>query len=148
MQHWLWIFGEIEGLRWVLQHSRMAFGKSQSASASQIQAGDRAILYVTRGAFHNPTRDRARLAGIVEITAGPRGGRTVTLNDRDFDVFVPFQAVHVLPEREGPEVATFAGKLGFVKNPLVWGQYFRKSPIKLSLRDFKTCEKAVQRALD
>ena len=144
MHYWLWIFGDIEGLRWVLDRSRMAFAESQAGRASQVQVGDKAILYVSRGAFRNPTRDRTRLAGTVEITGPLKSGKSVMIGDREFSSFVSFEVVQVLPERKGPDVGKLVEKLERVKNPQAWGHYFRQSPIKLSRRDFKVFDKAVR----
>lgn len=49
---WLVAFSEIEGLRWVLSHSRMAFSPGTARRVGRIEPGDTLVLYVTRGAFH------------------------------------------------------------------------------------------------
>lgn len=46
----------------------MAFPSAAAARARRIRAGDRAVLYTSRGAFHNPTRDEARLVGLATVT--------------------------------------------------------------------------------
>ena len=124
--------------RWV-----MAFDPRVRPRLAKMNLGDIACLYVTRGAFHNPTRDRARLACIVDITSAPRLGKPVKIIGRKFSMFVDFKPVRLIPEREGPDVAELVHKLKFVKRPEVWGHYFRNSPIHVSKGDFRVLEKAV-----
>ncbi len=135
-RRWLWVFGEIDGLRWVLDHRQMAFRTHQARRAGRIRERDTAVLYVTRGAFHNPTRDRARLAGLAEVIGPPEQGQSVEIIDREFQLLVPIQVTILLPEREGPEVAPVAGRLDRVKRPEVWGHYFRNSPIEMTEHDW------------
>jgi hypothetical protein len=140
----VWVFGEIEGLRWVLEQGRMAFPDAAGTRIRTVAAGDRAILYLTRGAFHNPTRDVSHLGGIVRVTSEPRMGKAVTIADRDFVWFVGIEPEIVLPEHQGPEVRLLAATLERVKRPDVWGQYFRTTPIEVSATDFATLESAIR----
>jgi len=142
---WVWVFGDVEGLRWVLQNRRMAFTGASGRRASSMKKNDDAILYVSRGAFHNPTRDYTRLAGYARILGTPRAGSPVSIAGREYCVFVDIKPVRVLPEREGPEVRHLARRLQRVKRPEVWGQYFRGGPLRLSERDFRILKNAVDR---
>lgn len=141
--HWIWVFGEIKGLRWVLQHRRMAF-RASARRALGIQPGDLAVLHVSRGAFHNPTRDISRLAGIVEVTSPVVAGDPVTIADREFSLVCHIRPLVVLPEREGPEVKPLATRLSFVKRPEVWGHYFRNSPAPISAGDYNVLAEAIE----
>jgi len=76
-RYWLWIFSDIQGLRWVIDHEVMAFAEYAEIRLRKMSPGDQAILFVTRGAFHNPTRDRSRLAGIVTVRRSPRKSAAV-----------------------------------------------------------------------
>lgn len=143
MNWWVWVFGEIEGLRWVLDRRTMAFPKHAARRLQRLAAGDRAVLYVTRGAFHNPTRDRARLAGAVTVTSAVRAAEPVIIAGKPFTWLCEIEVDIVLPEREGPEVRHLADQLEFVRRPEVWGQYFRQSPISVSEVDFRRLEAAV-----
>ena len=147
-QYWIWVFGSIEALRWVLKTKRMAFSDSQARVAKRTQKGDQVVLYVTRGAFNNPTRDRARLAGLVEVASTARKGKVLTLPgarkaERSYSLFVPFRPIALLPERSGPEVQPLVGKLERINKPQVWGHYFRQSPIEISEHDFGVLRDAV-----
>jgi hypothetical protein len=138
---WLWVFGEIKGLRWVVAHKRMAFSRA-GVRAEAMREGDRAVLYVARGAFHNPTRDTAHLAGLATVT-GQATSTAVEIGGRRFPVSVPIRIDLLLPERTGPEVAPLADRLSFVKRAEVWGVYFRNSPKRLAETDFRILAGAV-----
>lgn len=141
---WIWVLGDIAGLRWVIEHDTMAFAGRSQSRASTIRPGNRAVLYVTRGAFGNPASDQARLAGLVEVTSKPHFGGPVIIAEREFDLFLGFNPIALLPERQGPAVRDLVDRLELVRRPGVWGQYFRSSPIKLSEADFGVLVEAVK----
>jgi hypothetical protein len=138
----VWVFGEIQGLNWVVDNSTMAFS-TLSPRLSTIEPGDEAILYTSRGAFHNPTRDVARLVGLAEVTGTMRVGEDIEIAGRDFAFFVPIKVTLLLPERTGPSVREFAPLLKVVKRKKVWGQYFRSSPIAVEDSDFSLMKTAL-----
>ena len=144
MTCWMWIFGDVEGYRWVLDRSRMAFAEAQASRVTGMATGDKAILYTSRGAFGNPMRDTSRLVGIVELSGAVKRGKPVKLADRTFNLFARFEKIRILPERKGPGIAALIGRLECVKNARCWGQSFRRSPIKLTTKDFRILEEAVQ----
>lgn len=145
MKYWVWVFGEIEGLRWVLQHRCMAFPEASGGRVRTMAAGDRAILYLSRGAYHNPTRDLSRLGGILRVTGSPHRGRSVSIAGLEFRWFAGIEPETVLPERAGPEVKPLATLLERVRRPEAWGQYFRTTPIELSVADFGVFAGAIER---
>ncbi len=144
MRHWVWVFGEIKGLRWVLEDETMAFPDHAGAKVRSMSKGDEAIIYTTRGAFHNPTRDVARLGGIIEVAGEASDRKAVEIAGREFTWTVPIRVETILPERTGPEVKPLAPKLSIVKKPEVWGQYFRSSPIEVNESDFIVMEQAIR----
>lgn len=148
MTFWIWVFGDIDGLRWVLERNRMAFPEHAAGRARRIAAGDSAVLYTTRGAYSNPTRDRSRLQSIVDVVGEANHHEPVEIAGREVTWSCPIQPRVVLEERQGPEVAPLAAELEHVKRPAVWGQYFRNSPIAVSARDFDVLAKAVEHRED
>ena len=50
----------------------MAFPPHRAASAHALRRGDPLLLYLTRGAFHNPMRDRGRVIGEVTVASQVR----------------------------------------------------------------------------
>jgi hypothetical protein len=138
------VFGDIVGLRWVLAEQTMAFRKATEPRLRLMEQGDRAVLYVGTGAFHNPTRDVARLSGLATVLAPPTDNTPATIDGQEFLWTVPIRVDLVLPERTGPEVRPLVGSLSFVRRPEVWGQYFRSSPVEILEADFRTLADAIQ----
>jgi hypothetical protein len=141
---WLVAFGEIEGLRWVLEHERMAFSPGLSRRAAQIQPGDSLVLYVTRGAFHNPTRDRSQIAGLATVMSPVSPLRKpVVIDGREFTMACDLKIDVVLAERQGVPVEPLVRRLSFVKKKDVWGGYFRSGLVQLPVGDFRTITRAL-----
>lgn len=136
-RRWVWVFGNIEALRWVLQHQQMAFPSSAASRARRIQKGDRAVLYTSRGAYHNPNKDEARLAGLATVTGPCEPVERLEIAGREFTWACPIRVDTQLPEREGPVVREVASQLELVKRPEVWGQYFRGSPCEIGEHDWQ-----------
>ncbi len=133
---WLVVFSEIDGLRWVLKNRKMAFSAATCPRAARIEPGDEMILYVARGAFHNPTRDRSQVIGLATV-AGPvkRLRKPVSIAGRDFTCACPLEFGLVLPERHGVPVEPLVDRLSFIQRKEVWGQYLRSGLIRLSTQD-------------
>lgn len=137
-RHWLIVLAEAEGLRWVAENRRMAFSESLGRRARRMRPGDRLVLYVSRGAFHNPTRDRSKLAGL-DTVASPvaRLRRPLDLAGRRFVWACDLTFEALLPPRQGVPVEPLLDRLSFVKRREAWGQYFRAGLLELSDTDFR-----------
>jgi hypothetical protein len=136
--YWVWVFGEIVALRWVVEHQRMLFADHQQRRLTTMRAGGRAVLYTSRGAFHNPTRDEARLVGLATVQAAPTpADQPVAFGDRQFTWACPISIDLLLPERTGASVRDLVPTLDLVKKPHAWSSYFRQSPVKVSEADFE-----------
>ncbi|MGY0002498.1 hypothetical protein [Micromonospora sp. I033] len=99
MNTYLVILGDRDAISWVLHEQRMAFPATPRAEVAALAADDRMFLYATRGAWHNPTRDRGRIIGTatpqstVRMLAAPIeiAGRTfVSGCDLRIDSLVPY----------------------------------------------------------
>lgn len=135
-RHWLVVLGEAEGLRWVIDSKKMAFTEARCRLAAEIRSRDDVILYVTRGAFHNPTRDEPQLAGLMRVRSGASLlDPPLDLAGRTFHCQVGLTPVIVLPERRGVPIRPIVKQLQLVKRPEVWGQYFRSSLLEISAAD-------------
>lgn len=143
-RRWVWIFGDIAGLRWVVEQGRMAFPPSAGSRAGRIGKGDRAVLYTARGAYHNPSRDEARLAGLATVTGPCERIDGVEIAGREFTWACSITVDLLLPERQGPSARELATQLELVKHPDAWGGYFRQSPIKINEHDWQVLADAVQ----
>jgi len=144
---WVVVLAEAEGLRWVLERSRMAWTEASATRAARIRPGDRLVLYVARGAFHNPTRDESRLVALAEVTTPVRRlPRPVQLAGRTFVVGCDLRFEARLPERAGVPVRPLVPRLSFVRRKDVWGQYFRSGLVEVPARDFEVLAEAVRAA--
>ena len=136
MGYWLVVLGEVEGLRWVLASKKMAFTAARRTLAARIEPGDRIVLYVGRGAYHNPTRDRSQIIGLATAKTQVKDLRSrITIGGREFACACDLEIDVALPERQGTPIDPLVGRLSFVKRPEVWGQYFRSSLIPLGVHD-------------
>jgi hypothetical protein len=142
-RYWVWVFGDVIGLRWVLANRTMAFRKAAAPRLRAMGEGDRAVIYVSRGAFHNPTRDVAHLGGLVTVLAAPTNDQPVTIGGEEFAWTVPIRVDLSLPERTGPEVHPLTPSLSFVRRQDVWGMYFRSSPQQIFEADFRVLTDAI-----
>lgn len=113
----------------------------------RMAEGDQAVLYVARGAFHNPTRDEGRAVGIVTVAGTPRR-RDVLIGDwighRRYGFLVEFIPEIILGERDGPPLKALVGMLKFVRQRAVWGMYFRRNPVEVEEADFRTIARAIE----
>lgn len=132
----MWVFGEVADLRWVLDRSTMATAPAAAPHLREMSAGDRAILYVTRGALPQPDpRHRSARRGGHRERHAPRR-RSVQIAGREFTWQVPFTLEIPLPERTRPTVQPLFDHLSSVHNRSAWGHYCRKSPKSITAEDF------------
>lgn len=147
MNYWAWVFGSIDALSWVADHRLMAFPAHAAARMRDMSDGDRAVLYVTRGAHHNPGRDEARLAGLATVTSHPRVEQPpLQIAGRPFHHSIKVEFDCLLPDRTGPVIRDLVAELELVRKPQYWGSYFRRSPVALNEHDFMVLERAVREA--
>jgi hypothetical protein len=145
MSYWLVVLGEVEGLRWVLKNEKMAFTAARRSLASKIEPGDRMVLYVGRGAYHNPTRDRSQIIGLATVRTAVKDLRApIEIAAREFICACSLEIEVALPERQGVPIDPFIRSLSFVKRPEVWGQYFRSGLTPMNERDFRVLLKALE----
>ncbi len=144
---WVVVLAEVEGLRWVLERSRMAWTEASARRAARVQPGDRLVLYVARGAFHNPTRDESQLLALAEVVSPVRRlPRPLELAGRRFVVGCELRFEVVLPERRGVPVRSLVDRLSFVRRKEAWGQYFRSGLVRVPPADLQLLASAVREA--
>ncbi|HVX19223.1 MAG TPA: hypothetical protein VHA73_14430 [Acidimicrobiales bacterium] len=142
MSAWLFVIGDTTALDWVVDHKRMAF-RDHIRQTSLLRKGDRCVFYVTRGAFHNPTRDRARVFAVGEITSG-LDTKPVEIAGETFNKSVRFKFHREpVPARDGMEFKPLIDRMGFINKPETWHAYLRKALVQISDKDFATLDKAL-----
>lgn len=68
-ESYLLILWDRDAIAWVLGKERMAFPATARAEVDRLTEGDELLIYATRGAFGNPTRDRGRVIGRAVVTS-------------------------------------------------------------------------------
>ena len=139
----MWVFGKIDGLRWVHAHSTMAFANHAANRIRKIRERDQAVLYVTGSAYKGA--ETSRLAGIATVMGSPAQRDAVEITGRPFTWFVPIKFELLLEERTGPEVKELADSLDLVRFPGGWGGYFRPSPVSINAHDFQLMKSALEK---
>jgi hypothetical protein len=124
-----------------------AFSEGMARRARRIQPSDRLVLYLARGAFHNPTRDRSQLGGLATVTTPlERLARVLRIADREFAWACDLRLDVVLREREGIPIQSLVPRLSFLQGRQQWGVSFRPGLIQLPDADLKLITTAIRNA--
>ena len=137
MRSHLIILGDRDAIAWVVSEQRMAFTRERAAAAeAAISRGDELLLYSTRGAFHNPTRDRGRVFGRA-IASGIVGElpRPVLLLGRQFTHGFEFELKSLAPPRLGVGLADLIPRLSSFPNKRGWAMSLRRPLLTLTSED-------------
>jgi len=115
----------------------MAFTANRAPAAmAAIATGDELFLYATRGAFHNPTRDRGRVFGRARAkTAVERLPDPVSLLGREFTHGFPFELEAIAPPRRGVDLAELIPRLSSFPNKTGWAMSLRRPMLTLTPAD-------------
>lgn len=137
MSAWLLPIADREPLRWIVAEQRTAFGARHQQEAARLRPGDTLLLYTTRGCFHNPTRDRGRIAGRAEIrTVVQELPEPVRFDAREFPLGVEFRIDLLAKPREGVALADVVqGLTASFPNSDAWSAYLRRALVPLDDHD-------------
>ena len=137
MSNYLLPIAERSPLRWIVGEQRTAFPAGRAREAGRLAAGDRLLLYTTRGCFHNPTRDRGRVIGLARVTAAARAGRRpVRFGAVSYPVEVELAIDTLAPYRGGVELAPLVSRLpGTFPDPASWSARMRRALVPLAEAD-------------
>jgi len=133
---YLVVLGDREAIAWVLREQRMAFPATRRAEVARLVPGDRLFLYATRGAWHNPTRDRGRIIGTgtvdgpVEALDGP-----LEIAGMTFHSGCGLRIGGVVPYPGGVELQPLVPRLAAFPKPHAWSVYLRRALVPLPERD-------------
>ena len=142
MRWFLLVISDRDALGWILTEQRMAFAPSRIDAIDTLTAGNRLVLYTTRGCFRNPTRDRGRVIGTATATSQVHElGTAVTFRDRAYTRGCTLRIERLAPVDRGPELAGIVGTLGTF--PESWRIHIRRTLIPLDERDFMTLEQSL-----
>jgi hypothetical protein len=133
---WLVVLGDRVGIWWVLSERRMAVQSHRAAHAQELEPGALLLLYASRGAFHNPTRDRGRVIGEARVLTKPAElDKPVYLNDRRFEIGFDLDLTTLVPRGQGVELAPLVDELQLFPARRGWSGFIRKPLVALPPRD-------------
>lgn len=133
---YLVVLGEREAIAWVLSEQRMAFPATRRAEVAALAAGDELFLYATRGAWHNPTRDRGRVIGHAKAaTAALALKEPLEIAGMKFESGCRLEVDGVVPYPGGVELAPLVPRLAAFPNPASWSIYLRRPLLRLPAQD-------------
>jgi hypothetical protein len=133
---YLVILGERDAIWWVLHEQRMAFPATPRAEVAALAAGDRLFLYATRGAWHNPTRDRGRVIGTATArTAARTFDVPMEIAGRTFHSGCDLRIESLVPYPGGLELQPLVAQLEAFPRPHAWSIYLRRALLRLPESD-------------
>ena len=137
MRSHLVILSERDAIAWVVARKRMAFTADRATAASAaIAKGDELFLYATRGAFHNPTRDRGRVFGRATATSDVEQlAAPVVLISRTFTHGFSLRLEVLVRPRLGVEIAELVPLLSSFPNEAGWAWKLRRPFLTLTTDD-------------
>ncbi len=139
---WMIVLGDRDAISWVVASRRMAF--REHVPTNELRVGDQVLLYSTRGAFKNPTRDEPQIFAAGFFASRVEHSR-VAVAGETFTKWCRLEITHLLPPREGIGFRPFVPRLRFIKNKETWPAALRRTLIRLPERDFKVLARALER---
>jgi hypothetical protein len=145
---YLLVLGERDAIAWVLREQRMAFPATPRAEVAGLAEGDRLFLYTTRGAWHNPTRDRGRIIGTARVASPIRLlDAPIEIAGMRFHSGCDLQIGGVVAYPGGVEVQPLVRQLAAFPKPDAWSAYLRRSLVRLPDEDAVLIERALTNSL-
>ncbi|MFI5949762.1 hypothetical protein ACIA8B_19535 [Micromonospora chalcea] len=133
---YLLVLGERAAIAWVLSEERMAFPSMARREVAALAQGDQLYLYATRGAWHNPTRDRGRIIAKATATSAAQAlDEPIVLVERKFYAGCTLLINGLVPYPGGLELAPLVPQLKAFPKSHAWSIYLRRALLALPDRD-------------
>jgi hypothetical protein len=133
---YLLVLGEREAIRWVLRSQRMAFPSYRRSVAALLREGDELLLYVTRNAFHNPTRDRGQVVGMAWVMSRVAPlEEPVSFLGRDYPIGCHLKLEILAPRGQGVDIAPLVDELLVFDGRSSWAAALRTPLVRLPTED-------------
>lgn len=114
----------------------MAFPATPRAEVAALTAGDHLLLYATRGAWRNPSRDRGRIIGTATAQSTVHMLDTpIEIAGRTFVSRCTLQIDDLVPYPDGLELQPLVQQLSAFPKPEAWSVYLRKALLALPASD-------------
>lgn len=142
---YLLVLAEREAILWVLQNEQMAFPATPRREVSALQPGDELVLLTTRGAYHNPTRDRTRVIGTATVQSKvAQLNPEVEIAGRTFASGCQIKLETLAPYSTGPEIGPLAPQIHALHGEKNWGWLLRKPLVLLDESDVVLLKRELQ----
>jgi hypothetical protein len=133
---YLVVLSEREAISWLLREERLSFPATPRAEVAALAQGDELLLYATRGAWHNSTRDRGRVIGQARVTGPVRPlDEALELAGRRYHSQCRVRVTGLVPYPGGVEIAPLVPRLTAFPRPDSWSIYLRRALLWLPPAD-------------
>jgi len=131
-ENYLLILGDRDAIAWVLSEQRMAFPPTARAEVDRLAEGDVLLVYATRGAFGNPTRDRGRVIARAVVTSPVVAlEEPVVFGERSFPRGCRLRIETLAPWGSGVELQPLVERLAAFPDPRSWSVRLRRPLLHL-----------------
>jgi hypothetical protein len=142
------VIAERTALAWVLSERRMAFPARSRRQAVLLAPGESLFLYVTRGCFHNPTRDRGRIIGEAHVVATVTELKEpIRFEERVYPIGCEIEVTSLVPRGLGVELASLVDSLRVFPDKASWSAWMRRTLLPLGDADVKVIRRRLSGAV-
>ncbi|SEG80653.1 hypothetical protein SAMN04489712_113123 [Thermomonospora echinospora] len=137
--------GDRDAIAWVLDERRMAFPPTARAEVDRLAEGDTLLVYATRGAFGNPTRDRGRvIARAVVASPVVALDEPVVFGERSFPRGCELRIEALAPWGSGVELQPLVERLEAFPDARSWSVRLRRPLLRLPAGDAELLTRALE----
>ncbi|MCO5996246.1 EVE domain-containing protein [Actinoallomurus rhizosphaericola] len=135
-ESYLLILGDRQAIAWVLREQRMAFPATYRAEVNRLAVGDELLIYTTRGAYRNPTRDRGRVIGTATVASAVEAlDVPVKFGGREFPRGCGITVTSLASWGRGVELQPLVDRLAAFPNAKAWSIQLRRPLLHLPRED-------------
>ncbi|MET8007917.1 hypothetical protein [Nonomuraea glycinis] len=134
--HYLLILADRRAIAWVLESQQMAFPPTARAEVRDLKPGDELFIYITRGAYQNPSRDRGRVVGrATAVSAVEWLPEAVKIGPREFPRGCKIDVHKLAPWGAGVELVPLLARMEVFPVPQVWSAKLRRPMLRIPASD-------------
>lgn len=142
---YLLVLAEREAILWVLENGLTAFPSTPRREVLALKPGDELVLLTTRGAYHNPTRDRTRVIGTATVKSNvAQLNPEVEFAGRTFPRGCQIRLESLAPYSTGPDIGMLANQIHAFHGEKNWGMLLRKPLVLLDESDLLLLKRELQ----
>jgi hypothetical protein len=137
------VINDHKALEWVIASEKMAF--RSSARVPAIGPGEPFAIYLTRGAYHNPTKDGSQIVALGRFASELiRGG--VMVDGVQYQRSCRLVITATSEPRKGLPFPPLVDDLAFIRSKRAWATYLRRTLVPIDDSDFALIAREFERA--